>query len=125
QTETARRTLGRLLPLAALGAAAVLMTTAGTARADTLSDLEAPLRNALQSGSWLSALGLIFAAGVATSLTPCVYPMIVITMSVFGARQSSSKLAAAKVSTAFVLGIAALFTPLGVVAAMTGNVFGS
>jgi thioredoxin:protein disulfide reductase len=78
----------------------------------------------LQSGSWLSALGLAFGAGVATSLTPCVYPMIVITVSVFGARQSTSKLEAAKLSTAFVLGIAALFTPLGVIAALTGNVFG-
>jgi thiol:disulfide interchange protein DsbD len=98
---------------------------AGRARADTLSDLEAPLRHALQSGSWLTALALAFGAGVATSLTPCVYPMIVITVSVFGARQATSKLAAAKQSLAFVLGIAALFTPLGVIAAMTGNVFGS
>src|ERR1041384_2631086 len=87
------------------------LALAGRARADTLSDLEAPMRHALQSGSWLSALGLAFAAGLATSLTPCVYPMIVITVSVFGARQTSSRLAAAKLSTAFVLGIAALFTP--------------
>jgi thiol:disulfide interchange protein DsbD len=93
--------------------------------ADTLSSLEAPLRSALASGSWLTALGLSFAAGLATSLTPCVYPMIVITVSVFGAREATTKLAAAKLSTAFVLGIAALFTPLGVVAALTGDVFGS
>jgi thiol:disulfide interchange protein DsbD len=98
---------------------------ASSARADWLSDLEAPLRSALESGSWLSALGLSFAAGLATSLTPCVYPMIVITVSVFGARETKSRLAAAKLSTAFVLGIAALFTPLGVVAALTGDVFGS
>ncbi len=94
-------------------------------RADALSELEAPLRSALESGSWVSALGVAFVAGLATSLTPCVYPMIVITVSVFGARQTTSKLAAAKVSTAFVLGIAALFTPLGVIAALTGDVFGS
>jgi thiol:disulfide interchange protein DsbD len=110
--------------LAGLGVIA-LCALASTARADTLSDLEAPMRNALQSGSWGSALGLAFAAGVATSLTPCVYPMIVITVSVFGARQSTSKLQAAKLSTAFVLGIAALFTPLGVIAALSGNVFGA
>ena len=98
---------------------------AAPARADVLSELEAPLRHALQSGSWVSALAIAFAAGVATSLTPCVYPMIVITVSVFGARQATSKLAAAKLSAAFVLGIAALFTPLGVIAALTGDVFGS
>jgi thiol:disulfide interchange protein DsbD len=101
------------------------LAAAATARADALSDLEKPLRNALQSGSWFSALGLAFGAGVATSLTPCVYPMIVITVSVFGAREAKGKLAAAKLSSAFVLGIAALFTPLGVVAALSGNVFGS
>jgi thioredoxin:protein disulfide reductase len=96
-----------------------------TAHADVLSSLEGPLRQALQSGSWISALGIAFAAGVATSLTPCVYPMIAITVSVFGARQSTSKLQAAKLSAAYVLGIAALFTPLGVIAALTGEVFGS
>lgn len=102
-----------------------MLIVPAAARADVLSDLEAPLRAALESGSWLSALGVSFAAGLATSLTPCVYPMIVITVSVFGARQTTSKLAAAKLSTAFVLGIAALFTPLGVIAALTGDVFGS
>jgi len=102
-----------------------VVVLATPAHADVLSDLEAPLRAALQSGSWVSALAIAFAAGVATSLTPCVYPMIVITVSVFGARQATSKLAAAKLSAAFVLGIAALFTPLGVVAALTGDVFGS
>ena len=111
-----------------LGACVALFGTwfaTAVAHADALSSLEAPLRHALQSGSWVSALGVSFAAGVATSLTPCVYPMIVITVSVFGARETKSKLAAAKLSGAFVLGIAALFTPLGVIAAMTGNVFGS
>jgi thiol:disulfide interchange protein DsbD len=104
---------------------AFLLWPLTSARADTLSELEAPLRSALQSGSFGLALGIAFATGVATSLTPCVYPMIVITVSVFGARQATSKLAAARQSTAFVLGIAALFTPLGVVAALTGDVFGS
>jgi thioredoxin:protein disulfide reductase len=102
-----------------------VLVLATPARADALSDLEAPLRAALQSGSWVSAIAICFAAGVATSLTPCVYPMIAITVSVFGARQATSKLAAAKLSTAFVLGIAALFTPLGVIAALSGDVFGS
>jgi thiol:disulfide interchange protein DsbD len=73
-----------------------VLVLATPARADALSDLEAPLRAALQSGSWVSAIAICFAAGVATSLTPCVYPMIAITVSVFGARQATSKLAAAK-----------------------------
>jgi len=90
-----------------------------------LRALEQPFTTALQSGSYAWALALIFAAGVATSLTPCVYPMIAITVSVFGARSTSSRREAALLSTAFVLGIAALFTPLGLFAATTGGVFGA
>jgi thiol:disulfide interchange protein DsbD len=115
----------RVLALSWLGALGLLLGSTATAHADALADLEGSMRGALASGSWASALGMAFAAGVATSLTPCVYPMIVITVSVFGARQATSKLAAAKLSAMFVLGIAALFTPLGVIAALTGDVFGS
>ncbi|MET0387834.1 MAG: cytochrome c biogenesis protein CcdA [Polyangiales bacterium] len=105
-------------------AAAALLQTSG-ARADTLGDLEQPFTAALQEGSFAYALVLIFAAGLATSLTPCVYPMIAITVSVFGARQSKSRAEAALLSSSFVLGIAALFTPLGLFAATTGGVFGA
>jgi thiol:disulfide interchange protein DsbD len=106
-------------------AAVMVLGFATTAQADWLSDLERPFRDALESGSWGVALGFVFLAGLATSLTPCVYPMIAITVSVFGARQAESRLQSAMLSTSFVLGIAALFTPLGLIAAMTGGVFGS
>ncbi len=95
------------------------------ASADTLSELTAPFADALQDGSYVGALGLIFVAGLATSLTPCVYPMIAITVSIFGARQEESRAKAALLSSAFVLGIAVLFTPLGVLSALTGSAFGS
>ena len=95
------------------------------ASADALTELTTPFAAALQDGSYLGALALIFIAGLATSLTPCVYPMIAITVSVFGARQAESRSKAALLSSAFVLGIAALFTPLGVISALTGSAFGS
>ena len=66
-----------------------------------------------------------FVGGLLVCLTPCVYPMIAITVSVFGARQSKSRLNAMGLSTAFVLGISAMFTPLGVAAGYTGSLFGS
>ncbi len=66
-----------------------------------------------------------FAGGLLVCLTPCVYPMIAITVSVFGARQSRSRMDAMGLSTAFVMGIAAMFTPLGLVAGLTGSLFGS
>src|SRR3954449_13320269 len=66
-----------------------------------------------------------FVGGLLVCLTPCVYPMIAITVSVFGARQSRSRIEAMGLSTAFVMGIAAMFTPLGLAAGLTGSLFGS
>ena len=71
------------------------------------------------------ALGACYVGGVATSLTPCVYPMIAITVSIFGAKEAKSRWQGAMISATFVLGIVCLFTPMGVVSAMTGKGFGS
>jgi thiol:disulfide interchange protein DsbD len=77
----------------------------------------------LAQGSLL-AYGLIFIGGLLTAFTPCVYPLIPITVSVFGARQAKSKLAAGSIAICYVLGIAAMYAALGVLAASTGAVFG-
>jgi thiol:disulfide interchange protein DsbD len=90
-----------------------------------MTDLGAPIEATLAAGNLGSTLALAFGAGVATSLTPCVYPMIAITVSVFGARQAKSRGEGALLSSAFVLGMAALFVPLGLIAAKTGGLFGA
>src|SRR5512140_2447161 len=66
-----------------------------------------------------------FGFGFVASLTPCVYPMVPITVSIFGATEAKSRLRGAALSGAFVLGIAALFTPMGVLSAMSGKLMGS
>ncbi|MGO9837392.1 MAG: protein-disulfide reductase DsbD family protein [Polyangiaceae bacterium] len=71
------------------------------------------------------ALGASYIFGLATSLTPCVYPMIAITVSVFGAREAKSRLEGMLLSLVFVLGIVSLFTPMGVASALTGKGFGA
>ncbi len=81
-------------------------------------------QRALAHGSAF-ALGASYVFGLATSLTPCVYPMIAITVSVFGAKEAKSRLEGTLLSLTFVLGIVCLFTPMGVVSAMTGKGFGS
>jgi thioredoxin:protein disulfide reductase len=70
------------------------------------------------------ALAAAFVGGLLVSLTPCVYPMIAITVSIFGANQAKSRLQAAGLSSVFVLGIAVMFTALGVGAALSGAIFG-
>jgi thioredoxin:protein disulfide reductase len=80
-------------------------------------------QRALAHGT-LFALGASYLFGLATSLTPCVYPMIAITVSVFGAKEAKTRLDGALLSLTFVLGIVCLFTPLGVASALTGKGFG-
>jgi thioredoxin:protein disulfide reductase len=79
---------------------------------------------ALAKGPLYAALAAL-AGGLLVSLTPCVYPMVAVTVSVFGARAAKHRWEGALLSAAFVLGIMAMFTPLGVVAGMTGSMFGS
>jgi len=78
----------------------------------------------LAEGSLL-AFGAAFAGGVLTSLTPCVYPLIPITVSIFGAKSARTRRQAVALSLLYVLGIAATYTALGVGAALTGKAFGT
>ncbi len=87
------------------------------------SDTSAFERYAAQSP--LVAAGMSFAFGFISALTPCVFPMIPITVAIFGATESPSRLRGAALSGTFVLGIACLFTPLGVGAALSGKLMGS
>lgn len=66
----------------------------------------------------------VFVAGVAVDLTPCVFPLIPITVSVFGAK-GVSRGRALYLASAYVLGMATLYTTLGVVVALTGGAFGA
>jgi len=70
------------------------------------------------------ALLLAFAGGLLTSLTPCVYPLIPITIGIFGARGARRLIERLTLSFIYVLGIAAMYSGLGLAAASTGAVFG-
>ena len=67
----------------------------------------------------------IFLGGLALNLTPCVYPLIPITVSYFGAQSSSKTSEAFLKSTFYVLGMAVMYSVLGVIAALTGSLFGA
>ena len=87
-------------------------------------DDEGTLARALSGGQvWLAFL-LVFAGGILTSLTPCVYPLIPITVSVFGANESAGFLKSFLLSVVYVLGIVVTYSILGVAVASTGAVFG-
>ncbi|WP_257306928.1 protein-disulfide reductase DsbD family protein [Geothrix campi] len=70
------------------------------------------------------SLLLVFLAGMGASLTPCVYPMIPITMAIVGAK-GSGKAKGFALSAMLVLGMAVTYTTLGVLAARSGAAFGA
>ena len=79
------------------------------------------------SSSPLIALGVMFGAGVLTSLTPCVYPMIPITSAVIAgtAREDQSRARTVSLTLTYAVGLAALYATLGAIAGVTGQLFGS
>jgi thioredoxin:protein disulfide reductase len=67
---------------------------------------------------------LVFVAGFLTSLTPCVYPVIPLVMGFVGARSGGRRWKGFTLSLFFVLGLALVYSLLGVVAAKTGSLMG-
>jgi thiol:disulfide interchange protein DsbD len=114
-----RRRLLSLLPIQLLIAGALLLLPrlAHAAGPDAFNDAA--------SKGWLWAYLGVFAAGFATSLTPCVYPMIPIVVGVFGARgQSVTRARAFGLATMYVLGMGVMYSSLGVGVALAGKAFG-
>ncbi len=73
----------------------------------------------------LLALGIVFLAGLATSLTPCIYPMIPITAGLLGGGSASSRRGVALRVACYVLGLALVYASLGLVAGLSGTLFGT
>jgi cytochrome c-type biogenesis protein len=83
----------------------------------------------LSSHPW-TAVPLLFGAGVLTSLTPCIYPMIPITAAIVGGGSvkrdaGASRLRPVALTLSYVLGLALVYATLGLIAGLTGTLFGS
>lgn len=72
---------------------------------------------------WLR-LFLVFLLGILLSLTPCIYPMIPITVGILHTHKSRSVLANFLLSLTYTLGVATTFAALGLLAALTGQMVG-
>jgi thiol:disulfide interchange protein DsbD len=80
----------------------------------------------IQDRGWFFAFFVVFIGGLALNLTPCVYPMIAITVSYFGGQGRNRSTGRAFVSSLiYCLGIVLTYSALGLVAALTGSLFGS
>ena len=85
------------------------------------------------SGNPLRAIPFVFAGGVLTSLTPCIYPMIPITAAIVGGTSVAARSGGTQPSRSrpialtltYVLGLALVYSALGLFAGMTGTLFGT
>ncbi len=68
---------------------------------------------------------VIFFSGLALNLTPCIYPLIPITISYFGGQAGGRASRVFLLAFLYVLGMSLTYSVLGMVAAMTGSLFGS
>ena len=81
----------------------------------------------------LIAIPTLFLGGVLTSLNPCIYPMIPITAAIVGGQEIGgvkdamprSRWRPLLLTLTYVLGLAVLYSVLGVIAGMTGTLFGA
>lgn len=99
-----------------------------------MPDLQTLLALVLQSGLGDSlhqrpvlALVTLFGAGVLTSLTPCIYPMIPITAGVISgtAGNDASRMRTVSLTLTYVAGLALFYALMGVIAGLTGQLFGT
>ena len=74
-----------------------------------------------------AAVATLFGAGVVTSLTPCIYPMIPITAGIITGTAGSnpSRWRTASLTLTYVLGLALLYASMGLLAGLTGSLFGT
>jgi thiol:disulfide interchange protein DsbD len=76
----------------------------------------------------VAALAAVYAGGVLTSLTPCLYPMIPVTVSIVGGSAGAGaggRTRRMSLALTYVIGLAAAYAGLGLLAGLTGTLFGA
>jgi len=77
-----------------------------------------------EQGLVVSLISLFF-LGLALNLTPCVYPMIPVTLGYFSQQSQGKTLRVFGLALMYLLGIAITYSGLGVFASLTGQMFGA
>ncbi len=67
---------------------------------------------------------LVYLAGILASFTPCVYPVIPLTVAYFSAQGEKKKRETFFLAFVYVVGMSVIYSILGMIAALTGTLFG-
>ena len=95
-----------------------------SAGAEAVSSAAKPSASPFEDKSLPLMFLLVFVGGLALNLTPCIYPLIPITISYFGGQAEGKKGGVVAHAVLYVIGMAVTYSALGVVAAFTGSLFG-
>ena len=91
----------------------------------TIENEESSLASTLESSGIVLSLLIIFLGGLALNLTPCVYPLIPITIGYFGGQAEGKTSRLFLLGILYVLGMALTYSVIGVITALSGAVFGA
>ena len=86
---------------------------------------EDTLANKLEKSGLLISLLIVFFGGLALNLTPCVYPLIPITVGYFGGQSEGKTSRLFVLGVLYVLGMALTYSVVGVVTSLSGAIFGT
>jgi thiol:disulfide interchange protein DsbD len=98
---------------------------AGAAAAAAASRDASGFQKQLSDRGYLLMLLSVFIGGLALNLTPCVYPVIPLTIGFFGGQAAGDRGRVFRLAALYVLGIVAMYSALGVAAALSGKFFGA
>ncbi len=109
----------------------LLVATAAVAQSDPTTNgsfgekLASTLEGSIASGQMWITLSVAWLGGLLTSFTPCVWPLVPITVRYFGAMQGAGRSHVIRLALIYVAGMTLLYSTLGVISASLGKLHGS
>lgn len=97
----------------------------GGAAQSISSNDDSSLANKLEKSGLLISLLIVFLGGLALNLTPCVYPLIPITVGYFGGQSEGKTIRLFLLGVLYVLGMALTYSVVGVITSLSGAIFGT
>ena len=94
-------------------------------QAETVEENDSAIEGILESNGIILGLIFVFLGGLALNLTPCVYPLIPITVGYFGGQSEGRTSKLFLLGLLYVLGMALTYSVVGVITALSGAVFGA